>query len=117
MDELFKGLLGDICLYITYALVIVAILAMLAFSVIQVINNFKKAKIGLLGFLAVIVLFLIYYFCFSSTIGVSQTVLDKTNTSEFWVKITDSGLVLTYALAAIGLLAWIASYIYVKVKK
>jgi hypothetical protein len=48
---------------------------------------------------------------------VSQNVLDKTNTNELWVKITDSGLVLTYALAVVGVIAWIASYIYVKVKK
>jgi hypothetical protein len=107
----------DISLYITYVVFAVALAAMVVFSVLQVIKNFKKSKIALLGLLAIVVLFCVFYFFFSSTAGISNSVIEKTGSSELMVKIVDAGLMLTYAIVVVGVIAMIASYIYVKVKK
>jgi c-di-AMP phosphodiesterase-like protein len=118
-------LLLDIGLYLTYALAAIAVLGMLFFAVWQIIAQIAYApksaiKIIVLLVIAVIVLFAAYFLSsnyINDDPAFTSTILEKTGTASGWVKLTGAGLLTTYFFGIIAIIAWIATSIYVKVRK
>jgi hypothetical protein len=118
-------LLLDIGLYLTYTLTVLAVLGMLFFAVWQIIAKIsyspKSAIKIIVILLAAIAVLLAAYFLSSNYINedplLTTTILEKTGTASAWVKITGAGLLTTYFLAIVAVLAWAVTSIYVKVRK
>jgi len=92
-----------------YILVGIAIVASLIFPLVQMITNPKNAKKSLLGILAVaVVVFIAYIFSSSETLTFTGSDMEKYNVPSLLKKV-DTGIITTYILAAIAIIAMIYS--------
>jgi H+/Cl- antiporter ClcA len=109
-------LLIDIGIYITYALLGLAVLGALVAAVRGLFANPKGLKMVLVGLVGVaIVLFISWVF--SSGADISEVLLDKTGTSQWWVRPVGTGLFAFYILLASTILLLIGTEVARPFKK
>lgn len=97
--------------FILYAYILtgIAVVASLIFPVFQMITNPKNAKKSLLGVLAlVVVVILAYVFSSAETLNFSGTDMEKFNVPSLLKKV-DTGIITTYILVAVAIIAMIYS--------
>jgi len=97
--------LVNIGLIVTYTLLGIALLGAVWATVKGLLANPKGAKMALLGLVGVAVIIFLAYL-FSSGSDISEIVLDKTNTAQWWVRPVGTGL-LTFYILFIGVVGLI----------
>lgn len=96
------ALYQDITMYTTYFLFFVAALIALGFALFQLVGNFKQAKMGLFAAAALVALFVITYL----VSGPSNSIVEqKFAITPHMAKVIGSGLLSTYILVGITILA------------
>ena len=117
MDSTTTLLLIDIGIYVTYALLGVAVLGALASTVKGIVSRPGKGLImfavGLIGALAV---FFVAW-TMSSGADISEILLEKTGTSQWWIRPVGTGMIMFYMLFACAILAVIGTEVMRPFKK
>ncbi len=101
-EEVKKDLMTNVLLYFAYILFLAALIAAIAFPMMNVLDNPKGLKKGLLSIGVVVVVFGLAFLMSSGK--PIDAVVDPAP-SVMTLKITDTGLIVTYILAAVSIIA------------
>ncbi|NLF41487.1 MAG: hypothetical protein GX587_02210 [Bacteroidales bacterium] len=96
----------NIGIYLTYVLLGICVLVALVFPLVQLVTNFSKAKTAVFGILGLAIIVVLGYL-FSST-EVSEVAI-KMGVGPNGVRLIGAGMITTYILMGIALLAAILS--------
>jgi hypothetical protein len=101
-EEVKKDLMTNVLLYFAYILFLAALIAAIAFPLMNVLSNPKGLKKGLISIGVVVVVFGLAFLMSS---GKPIDAVVNPAPSVMTLKITDTGLIVTYILAAVSILA------------
>lgn len=96
----------NIGIYLTYALLGLCIIVALVFPLIQLVTNFGKAKTAVFGIIGLAIIVVLGYFFSSAEVSEVAT---KMGVGPNGVRLIGAGLITTYILMGIALLAAILS--------
>lgn len=103
----------------TYILIVITLLLALAFPIISLLTDFKKSIPILLSIIGLVVLFIIAYAVASGTAADARGVelFEKLHVGPRESKVIGGGLILTYILVGVAVVATIASSVMSAFKK
>jgi len=96
----------NIGIYLTYALLGICVLVALVFPLIQLVTDFKKAKTAVFGILGLAIIVVLGYFFSSAEVSEVAT---KMGVGPKGVRFIGAGMITTYVLMGIALIAAILS--------